>query len=532
MKNVVGTRHPVLVHLVVRAAGFVVVALGMAATVVGLALPWTIAGARHPDLVTIAGIAFLAPLLSALCVAYLRTEPHRSRLIATVAAVAGGGAAVIAAALARLVEPSAGIGLGGPLTVAGAAATAAGWVALAITGAGPLPARAWRPWLAVGAAAAVLVVAAGFAVDWAREGRFVEATTAGKAPAVMAQPWPLPFTGVQLVGVHGDLAVLRAADGIRAVWLSSGTTAWQYLRSDLSSQAAGLVDDAVVVAFGTEDGVLVTALEAATGAERFSQRYRSAKMATVHAAGRTAVLAGAGTAAGDVLGIDARSGTQRWRWTPARNGGACDITDLAATAESVAVAVRCRAQGVDDVAVGLAATTGAERWSWHAIQRGTAELKLVAAGTGFVALTGAAPQRAVYMDGSTGTVGAHHDAAGTLPVAAGTTLLYAEPSATRAHLTAVDVRTGAVQWDTGLPGVGGYQPLAGTAADGRAYFLWRGSTGAMRLLTTATADGATTEERAVACTTRCPEVSIAAAGPHAVVATREEKATQLYLSAT
>lgn len=523
----------ILLHVnpVVRLCALAVVALGTVATVVGLVLPWTLAGSRHPDLVTIAGIAFLGPLLSGLCVAYARSEPRRFRLIAAVAAMAGVAATLIAVALARLVEPSAGIGLGGPLTVAGTAVTTLGWVLVAVAGPGPLPALHWRPLVIAGAAAVVLSIVAGFAIDWAREGRFVDATTAGKAPARQDQPWPLPFTGVQLVGVHGDLAILRADNGIRAVWLSSGTLAWQYLRTDLPSQAAGLVDDAVVVVFGTDDGVLVTALEAGTGAERFSQRYQSGKMATVHAAGQTAVLSAGGIGAGDLLGIDARAGTLRWRWTPARNGGPCDVTDLAATPETVAVALRCRAQGVDDVAVGLTATTGAERWSWHAIQRNNPELKVFATGPGFVTVTGPAPQRAVYMDATTGAVGTRHDAAGTLAVPAGTTLLYAEPSATRAHLTAVDVRTGAVQWEVGLPGLGSYQPVAGTASDGRAYLLWRDPSGKLRLIGAATSDGAATEDRTISCTTRCPEASVAASGSHAVVATREEKSTDLYLSA-
>ncbi|WP_432831770.1 hypothetical protein [Dactylosporangium sp. CA-092794] len=518
-------------NLLARAAGFVVIGIGMVATIAGLALPWTLAGSKHPDLVTIVGIAFLGPLLSALCVAYSRSEPRRSRLIAAVAAVSAAAGGVIAIALTRLIEPSSGIALGGPVTVAGSAALVLGWAVLTVTGSGTLPGRDWRPWTAVAAFSVVLVIASGFAVDWAREGRFVNATTAGASPGTKAESWPLPFAGVELVGVHGELAILRAGDGIRAVWLDSGTTAWQYLRSDLPSQAAGLVDDAVVVAFGTDDGVLVTALEAATGAERFSRRYQSGKMATVRAAGRTAVLSGTGVGAGDLLGIDTRSGEQRWRWSPVRSGAACDVTDLAATAETVAVALRCRAQGVDDVAVGLTAATGAERWSWHAIQRGGAELRIYSADAGFVTLTGASPQRATYMDAGTGTVGTRHDAKGTLPVPAGITLIYADPGSASAHLSAVNVRTGAVQWDVGQTGLGGYQPIAGTATDDRAYILWRSTSGALRLLTVATTDGSTKEERAIACTTRCPEASIAAAGPHAVVATREEKSTQLYLSA-
>jgi len=520
------------VNPVVRLCALTVVALGVIATVVGLALPWTLAGSRHPDLVTIAGIAFLGPLLTGLCVAYARTEPRRFRLIAAVAAVAGVAAALIAVALTRLIEPGAGIALGGPTTVAGAAAAALGWVLAAVAGPGALPSPRWRPIAIASGAVVLLTVAAGFGVDWAREGRFVNATTAGKAPSTpLEKPWPQPFAGVQLVGVTGDLAILRAADGIRAVWLASGTPAWQYLRSDLSSQAAGLVGGAVVVAFGTDDGVLVTALEAGSGAERFSQRYQSGKMATVHAAGQTAVLAGAGVGAGDLLGIDARGGGLRWRWTPVRNGGACDVTDLAATAVTVAVALRCRAQGVDDVAIGLTAATGAERWSWHAIQRTSPELRVFATGDGFVTVTGAAPQRAVYMDAATGAVGTRHDAAGTLAVPAGTMLVYAEPSATRAHLTAVDVLTGAVQWEVGLPGLGGYQPVAGAAVEGRAYLLWRDGSGRLRLIGAAAKDGAATEDRTITCATRCPEASVAASTSHAVVATREEKSTELYLSA-
>ncbi|WP_432980117.1 hypothetical protein [Dactylosporangium sp. CA-233914] len=519
-------------NLTARAAGVVVIGLGTVVTIAGLALPWTIAGGKHPDLTTIAGIAFLGPLLSGLCLAYVRTEPRRARLIAVVAAVSGLAAAVIAVALARLVEPSTGIGSGGPVTVVGAAALVVGWAALAVAGMGALPGADWRPWTAVGVVLAALATASGFAVDWAREGRFVDSTTAGAEPAGMSPTWPLPYAGIELVGVYKDLAILRASDGIRAVWLGSGTAAWQYLRSDLPSQAAGLVDDAVVIVFGTNDGVLVTALDAGNGAARFSQRYQSGKMATVHAAGHTAVLSGAGIGAGDLLGIDARNGVQRWRWTPARGGAACDVTDVAGAPDTVAVALRCRSQGVDDVAVGLAAATGAERWSWRASQRGTAELKVHSVGDGFVTLTGAAPQRAVYIEADTGTVGTGHDAAGTLPVDAGASLIYADPGSAQAHLASVEVKTGKVQWNVGLAGLGGYQPAAATAADGRVYVLWRNTAGAFRLLTISTSDGSTKEQRAIACTTRCPEATIAAAGAHAVIATREEKATQLFLSAT
>ncbi|GAB3863751.1 hypothetical protein GCM10027610_111010 [Dactylosporangium cerinum] len=380
---------------VIRGTGLVAVVAGIAAVVTGLALPWTLSGSRHPDGVTIAGIVFLGPLLSGLCVAYARTEPRRFRLTAAVAAVAGLAATLVAIGLARLVEPSAGVGLGGPVTVAGAAALTLGWLLAAIGGPGALPGSA-RPWLTVAATVVVLAVVAGFAVDYAREGRFVDATTAGDPPTAAGdQTWPLPYVGVQLVGVHDQLAIVRAEDGVRAVWLASGAIAWRYLRSDLPTQTAGLVDGpaggTVVVVFGTDDGVLVTALDAGSGQVRFTARYQAGKMASVHGAGRTVVLAGSGIGAGDLLGIDATAGTLLWRWTPARNGGPCDVTDLATTAETVAVALRCRAQGVDDVAVGLTATTGAERWSWHTIQRSPTELRIYATGDGFVTVTGASP---------------------------------------------------------------------------------------------------------------------------------------------
>ena len=521
------------VRPVIRGTGLVAVVAGTVAVVTGLALPWTLAGSRHLDGVTIAGIVFLGPLLSGLCVAYARTEPRRFRLTAAVAAVAGLAATLVAIGLARLVEPSAGVGLGGPVTVAGAAAATLGWLLILTGGPGALPGSA-RPWLTVAATALVLVVVAGFAVDYAREGRFVDATTAGDPPSAGGdQTWPLPYVGVQLVGVHEQLAIVRAEDGVRAIWLASGAIAWRYLRSDLPTQTAGLINGTVVVVFGTDDGVLVTALDAGSGQVRFSERYTAGKMASVHGAGRTVVLAGSGIGAGDLLGIDATTGTLLWRWTPARNGGPCDITDLATTAETVAVALRCRAQGVDDVAVGLTATTGAERWSWHTIQRSPAELRVYATGDGFVTVTGASPRRAVYMSADTGTVGTRHDAAGALAVpTAGGLLLYAEPSGERAHLTAVDVRTGAVKWDVGLPGLGSYQPLTGTAAGDKAYILWRGPDGRLRLIGARTTDGGSTEDRTIACTTRCPEVALAATAAHAVVTTREEKGTELFLSVT
>jgi outer membrane protein assembly factor BamB len=524
------------VNPVIRGLGLVAVALGIAAVIAGLALPWTLAGSRHPDLVTIAGIVFLGPLLSGLCLAYARTEPRRFRLTAAVAAVAGLAATLVAIGLARLVEPSAGVALGGPVTVAGAAALTLGWLLFLAGGPGAVP-SAPRPWLAIAAAAVVLVVAAGFGVDYAREGRFVDSTTAGDPPPAGDQTWPLPYVGVQLVGVHDRLAIIRADDGVRAVWLASGSIAWRYLRSDLPTQTAGLVSSpagaTVVVVFGTDDGVLVTALDAGSGQVRFSGRYASGKMASVHGAGNTLVLAGSGIGAGDLLGIDATAGTLLWRWTPARNGGPCDVTDLATSAGTVAVALRCRAQGVDDVAVGLTATTGAERWSWHTIQRSPTELRVHAVGDGFVTITGAAPRRAVYMDADTGTVGTRHDAAGALAVPTpGGLLLYAEPSGERAHLTAVDARTGTVKWDVGLPGLGGHQPVTATATAGKAYIVWRAPDGRLRLIGAGTTDGSATEDRTITCPTRCPEVSIAATATHAVVTTSEEKAKELFLSVT
>ncbi|MGI5180796.1 PQQ-binding-like beta-propeller repeat protein [Dactylosporangium sp. CA-152071] len=518
---------------VIRGAGLLAIALGTIAVIAGLVLPWTIAGSRHPDLVTVAGIVFLGPLISGLCVAYTRAEPRRFRLTAAVAAVAGLAATLVAVGLARLVEPSAGVGLGGPVTVAGAAAAALGWVLLTASGPGALP-SATRPWLAIVAAGVVLVIVAGFGVDYAREGRFVDSTTAGDPPPAGGdQTWPLPYVGVQLVGVHDQLAIVRAEDGVRAVWLSSGAVAWRYLRSDLPTQTAGLVDGTVVVVFGTDDGVLVAALDAGSGQVRFSGRYTSGKMASVHGAGKTVVLAGAGIGAGDLLAIDATTGTLLWRWTPARNGGPCDVTDLATTAETVAVALRCRAQGVDDVAVGLTATTGAERWSWHTVQRSATELRVHSTGDGFVTITGTSPRRAVFMDAVTGTVGTRHDPAGALAVATPSgLLLYAEPSGERAHLTAVDPHTGTVKWDVGLPGLGSHQPLTATTTADKAYVVWRAPDGRLRLIGARTTDGSATEDRTITCPTRCPEVSVAATPAHAVVTTREDKATELYLSVT
>ncbi|GAA2595913.1 hypothetical protein GCM10010399_28130 [Dactylosporangium fulvum] len=520
-----------LVNPVVRLCGLAVLALGTVATVVGLVLPWTLADNRHPDLVTIAGIAFLGPLLSGLCLAYGRTDPRRFRLIAGVAAVAGIAAALIAVGLVRLVSPAVGVAVGGPLTVAGAVCAALGWVLLAAGRPGLPPLTEPRPWLVAGLAAALLIVGAGFAIDWAREGRFVDATIAGKPPAGRDGGWPRSYAGTQLVGVHGGVAIVRGADGIRAIWLDSGETAWRYLRSDLPGEAAGLVDGAVVAVFGTVDGILVTGLDAATGQERFSRRYASGKIATVRAAGQIAVVSSAGVGAGDLLGINARDGSLRWRWTPARNGGPCDVTDLAATAETVAVAMRCRAEGVDDMAVGLTASGAEERWSWHAIQRTNPELRVFASENGFVTVTGV-PHRAVYMDAVTGSVGARHDAAGALAVPSGTTLIYAEPSGDRAHLTAVDMRTGGVKWEVGLPGLGSYQPVAGAAADGHAYVLWRSPDGALRLIGADSENGAATDDRRISCTTRCPETSVSTASGRAVVATREEKSTTLSLTAT
>src|SRR5262249_13777859 len=154
----------------------------------------------------------------------------------------------------------------------------------------------------------------------------------------------------------------RAASGVRGYAAQTGEPTWHYLRSDATTLAAGVVGDVVVTAFAVGEGVLVTAHGTATGSERFARRYTrgSWRPETVVSIAdwQLAVLAGSGPAAGDVVALDPHTGDVRWTWQPVRDGGPCDVNGVAAGEAVVGLALRCRAQGVSDVVVGLSTTDG------------------------------------------------------------------------------------------------------------------------------------------------------------------------------
>jgi outer membrane protein assembly factor BamB len=552
-----------------RTVGLVFVALGVAGMAAGLVLPWARSGGLHPDGATIAGIVLLGPLLSAARLAFDRFVPHgttqrpgapaalgraRSGWTApsVAAAIAALAAALIAAANARQVEPSAGIGLGGPLTVAAALTAAAGWLLIIMrVPERPIP----RPVLVMAGAIALLLALDGSGIYWAVEGRFVDTTTTAAAasapttePKLDAERWHRTGLGSAMIGLGDPQVLVRDVSGVRAYAAQTGKPTWHYLRSDGTALATGVVGDAVVTVFGTGEGVLITAHETATGSERFSRRYARKSwhpisvVSTVH--GQAAVLVGGGPDAGDVVALDAHTGDVRWTWRPERDGGPCDIAGVGPGEDTIGLALRCRATGVNDVAIGLSTADGRERWSWRAAYSSdiprAEELAMRASGSGFLVEYGAAPRHAILLAGSSGDPGTDLRTNGigsaVLATIVDTTALYYLAGVDGAEVIAVDARTGTAGWRVQLPSSIGWRLVAATATPAKAYLLLstrqpETASGPLRVVALDKETGSAAGDHLLSCDISCTQSTIAAGTQSVVVASPNPRATTLNLVA-
>jgi hypothetical protein len=528
-----------------RLTGLLLVALGMVLTVVGLVTPWAGSGVRYPDGSTIAGIALLVPLLSTARLAYGRLTQREPSVAAGIAALFG---AVIATATAHDVGPSAGVGLGGPLTVSGAALATLGWVLAAVFAARSL--RLPQPGVLVAAVLVALLGLDAAAVYWAVQGRFVDRTT-GSAPAAPPEPptltaerWQRTSPGSGVLAVTGPTVQIQDPSGGLAVAAKSGRPVWRYRRSDLKTLTTAVVGDVVVSAYGADYGLLVTAHDTAGGRERFSRKYTLKNwhpdtiVSTLD--GSTAVLAGTGADPGLAVALDPHTGTVRWTWTPRRDNGPCDVTGVAGGAATIGLALRCRANGVLDLVLGLSTGDGREQWSWKApytdtVPRGEA-LTLAPGSGGFFVQYGTLPLHAVYLaapDGRPGTtLSAQQTGTGSLATVAGHTAVYVLGTSQGAELTGVNEQTGAPTWKSPGPTLIGWQLVAAASAPDRLYLLFttrqpETASGPLRLVALDPATGQATGGHSLSCAIACLKSTVAVDAHSAVVATHTGTALTL-----
>jgi outer membrane protein assembly factor BamB len=526
-----------------RSAGLTLVAIGIAGMAAGLALPWARSGGLYPDGATIAGIVLLGPLLSLIRLGYGHLDQHAPSVAAAIAAAA---AAAVAGASARQVDPSAGIGFGGPLTVLAALTATLGWVLMMTRFTLP------RPRLILAGIVALVVALDGVGLYWAIEGRFVDTATAAAAstpkdpPKLTGERWHRSVRGVSVIGIAGPQILVLDEGGVRGFAAQTGKPTWHYLRSDVRATTAGVVGDVVVTAFSTGEGVMVTAHETSTGSERFSRRssLKNWRPTTVVSTvdGRLAVLAGSGPDAGELVALDARTGDVRWTWQPTRDGGPCDVNGIAAASGTIGLAVRCRARGVTDLVIGLSTDDGREQWTWNApystdVPRGP-ELAMRPVEGGFLVQYGAEPRRASFIAGDSGSlgtgIGSERAGMGTLATVSGTTMVYYATDGEGAELTALDARNGTSSWRVRLSTLIGWRLVSAYGLSGRAYLLLstrqpESAGGPLRLL--AIEGGQVIGDASLSCDTACGQATITANEHSAVVASRERAAGLLTLVA-
>ncbi len=409
-----------------------------------------------------------------------------------------GALAVAAFAVLQLVtiRPVQGYGAGGPLTVLGALALAAGWLA----GGPPLrPADragiARVPGWIVLAGTALLVGNAAWAGQlWFTQERFVDADPAAavapsplRGPESLAQRrWQRTVSADQLVGLVGGALVIRDSHGVRGLDPASGRERWHYLRSDLRPvNAAGTADGRSVLLFYAQGrGVLAVSLDAGTGRQHWA-RQLNAPAADPWSAGTLAALPDGVAAVELDAGHPARlvdAGSPGAGRRAPRLPDGCTVTGLAGAGDVLAVGLRCAGS---DAVVGVAARDGAQRWRWQppypAGYTATEPLALTGAGTGVLVEYGERPQATgdgpvvadvprsgSLLDPATGTAGPEFRVPGTLLVAGASTAVYLDGAA-----VGVDLASGKVHWSTSLRPMAGFHPVAGRVTGGTAYLAWR-----------------------------------------------------------
>ncbi len=480
-----------------RPAAAALVLLGVAGVVAGTGfLAWS----RFDP----AGGHFPAPGLRAaiLALAVLPAVPAvlwagRWRQVAALAAVAVAAFGVLQV---TTITATQGYGLGGPLTVLGGVVLAAGWLL-----GGPPVRRAHLagvqrvPGLIVLVGTVVLVGFAGWGgQQWFTDGRFVDATTAGATssgmtPAPQAldhQRWQRIIAADQLVGVAGNVVLVRDDDGVRALDPATGRERWHYLRSDLSTANATVSADGktVVLFYAQGRGVLAVALDTATGEHQWTSQLDSEpgrpwNVGTLVAAGDRVGAAALGEPHGVGL-VDLDSGDAGPEFPSFTAEQKCTATAVAAAGDTLAVATRC--DGVEQVRA-LAAGSGHALWTWQPpYPPGTTAadpMTLASTGSGLLVEYGdrtrttedgvpvavAVPRTAVLLDAKSGQAGPGYRVTGSLQLAQDTTAVYLDGTA-----LGVDLGSGSAHWSTPLTAVAGYHPVATAVAGGVGYLALRG----------------------------------------------------------
>jgi len=503
--------------------------LAVAGVPAGLLLPWSWSGDQRPEAVTAAGIILLGPVLGLLRILLGRLDPAYW-LVSTIAAAAGSAiAAVLALPAAARVDGASGIAPGGPVTVLAAAAGAIGWVLVWVAGQQP---GTDHQAVALGVAVvAVLALVSVAGIQWYTEDRFVDHTVApALADAGAALPaqldrerWrqTIAATSVQTAGRY---LVVGQPAGVRVLDATTGGERWSYRRSDVSTRAVAVNDGTAVAVYETGSGVLAVALDVATGTARWRHRHDSVAASRIWRvdrlvpAGEVVIAVPLGGAPGDLVALNAGSGTVRWTWRPERPGGACTVHDVAAGHGVVAVAARCPRDGVArDTVLGLSIVDGKPRWSWEphyatGIARGD-DPTVSVAGNAFLVgygqlprtapdgtpVTVRAPRSSAVLEAATGSVRVNFEAPGRFVAVVGGIALYLGDIA-----VAVDVVNGLARWTKGISGLPGAQPLAVTGRDGVAYLLLRqprtdatipGDSGPLRVVAVDLGSGAVRQDR-------------------------------------
>jgi outer membrane protein assembly factor BamB len=484
-----------------RVAAGALVLLGLAGVAGGYLFGWSRfdpAGGHHPPVALRVAIAVLGPGLTVLAGWLPARWLGRVAVLGALAAAAFGVLQLIT------ITPQQGYGPGGPLTILGALALAAGWLL------GGPPVRAADratlqlvPALVTFLGTALLAGFAGWgAQHWYTEGRFVDASTglastagAAAGPEGLAhQRWQRTLDAEQLVGLVGRRLVVRDEHGVRALDPATGRERWHYRRSDLATVNAVATADgrSVVVFYGQGRGVLAVALAAATGERRWTEQFNATAGApwsvgalypSGHTVGAVEIGGGHGVRLLDVSSPDGHG--PEFPKLPAES--ACTVGAVAVSGDTLAVATRCSdGERVSAVAV----RTGRQLWTWQApYPQGFTSadpMELTGTGKGVLVEYGergrptddgspvavAVPRSAVLLDPGSGAPGSAYRVAGSLLVAADGLGVYLDGAA-----VGIDLTTGSTTWTTPLPAVAGYHPVA-TAVLGMAagYLLFRGPT--------------------------------------------------------
>ena len=518
-----------------RVTGLTLVIAGILGMAAGLALPWARTGTAHPDGGTLAGLALLGPVLSLARLLHRRYDAVAPTAAAAIAALASAGLAGI---VAQEVDPTIGVGLGGPFAIAGALTITAGWLFLIVN----RPAAVSWPVIVAAVVTALVIALDGTGIYWFVEGRFVDASTAAApaappgAPTLTSQRWQRTVPATALVGVTHHQAVVRGDQGVAAFATATGTPTWHYRRTDAVALAAGIVADDVVTVFSSTEGLLVTAHDAATGRQRFAQRYagKTWHPGSVESTpdGRLAVLTGSGTDPGDVVAIDARTGHLAWTWTPAQN---CDINGAATSATQLALALRCRADGVKDEIVALSTADGKQAWTWPVDYAGVTRGDEPTIAAGFLVRYGTAPRHSILLD-DTGA-GVKHAGPGGLATVTATLAVYYSADFNGGHLTAITTADGKQAWQTPVSWLLGWQLVGGASTPGAVYVLLttlqpEAATGPLRLLRIDPGSGTVTGDGSgLSCNVSCLATQLSADQTSVVIGTRVAKSADLALTA-